>query len=183
MNDTINCNKNDFLLVIEDVYSSKNVGTVVTGIIQNGAISTGDELFIMGGDNALKTVCRGVEMNGKIIDHAQQGNEVGLLLPYNTSILIGQIAMHLSILLTIDDVYSSIETGTVITGMIENGDISTGDEVVIMASDGSFKTFCRSIEKEGEIIEIAKKGDIVWLQLPYSTSIQKGQVVVRYSHI
>ena len=71
----------DFLMAIEDVFSIKGRGTVVTGRIETGAVHTGDSIEIVGlTDEPTKTTCTGVEMFNKILDDAQAGDNVGCLL-------------------------------------------------------------------------------------------------------
>jgi elongation factor Tu len=69
-----------FLLPIEDVFSISGRGTVVTGRIERGIVKVGDELEIIGLKDTQKTICTGVEMFRKLLDQAQAGDNVGLLL-------------------------------------------------------------------------------------------------------
>jgi len=70
-----------FMMHIEDVFSIKGRGTVVTGRIDRGVIHTGDPVDIVGlRDEVKKTVVTGVEMFHKILDEGQAGDNVGLLL-------------------------------------------------------------------------------------------------------
>ncbi|MCZ7683328.1 MAG: elongation factor Tu [Sandaracinaceae bacterium] len=69
-----------FLLAIEDVFSIKGRGTVVTGRIERGVIKTGDEVEILGFVDTRKTTVTGVEMFRKLLDSGQAGDNVGLLL-------------------------------------------------------------------------------------------------------
>jgi len=69
-----------FLLAIEDVFSIKGRGTVVTGRIERGIIKTGDEVEIIGFVETRKTTVTGVEMFRKLLDQGQAGDNVGLLL-------------------------------------------------------------------------------------------------------
>ena len=70
-----------FMMHIEDVFSIKGRGTVVTGRIDRGMIHTGDPVEIVGlQDEIMNTVCTGVEMFHKILDDGQAGDNVGLLL-------------------------------------------------------------------------------------------------------
>jgi elongation factor Tu len=70
-----------FIMHIEDVFSIKGRGTVVTGRIDRGVIHTGDPVEIVGlQDEIMNTVCTGVEMFHKILDEGQAGDNVGLLL-------------------------------------------------------------------------------------------------------
>jgi elongation factor Tu len=70
-----------FLMPVEDVFSITGRGTVATGRIEAGKISTGDEMQLIGlGSEGKKTVCTGVEMFRKILNDGQAGDNVGLLL-------------------------------------------------------------------------------------------------------
>jgi elongation factor Tu len=70
-----------FLMAIEDVFSIKGRGTVVTGRIETGAVHVGDPIEIVGlTEEPTKTTCTGVEMFNKILEDAQAGDNVGALL-------------------------------------------------------------------------------------------------------
>ena len=70
-----------FMMPIEDVFSIKGRGTVVTGRIERGVIKTGESVDIVGlRDKSMSTVVTGVEMFHKILDQGQAGDNVGLLL-------------------------------------------------------------------------------------------------------
>ena len=70
-----------FMMHVEDVFSIKGRGTVVTGRIDRGIVHTGDAVEIVGlRDEVKKTVVTGVEMFHKILDEGQAGDNVGLLL-------------------------------------------------------------------------------------------------------
>jgi len=70
-----------FMMPIEDVFTIKGRGTVVTGRIERGLINTGDPVEIIGmQDEIINTVVTGVEMFHKILDEGQAGDNVGLLL-------------------------------------------------------------------------------------------------------
>jgi elongation factor Tu len=70
-----------FLMAIEDVFSIKGRGTVVTGRIDRGLVKVGDALEIIGlRDESLSTVCTGVEMFHKLLDAGEAGDNVGVLL-------------------------------------------------------------------------------------------------------
>ena len=71
----------DFLMSIEDVFSIKGRGTVVTGRIERGKIVVGTEVEIVGlAEETRKTTVTGVEMFNKILEDAQAGDNVGALL-------------------------------------------------------------------------------------------------------
>ena len=69
-----------FLMAIEDVFSIEGRGTVVTGKIEAGIITTGEEVEIVGLKDTQKTTCTGVEMFRKILDKGEAGDNVGVLL-------------------------------------------------------------------------------------------------------
>ena len=70
-----------FLMPVEDVFSIKGRGTVVTGRIERGLVKVGDEVEIVGlAEEVAKTTVTGVEMFQKILEDAQAGDNVGCLL-------------------------------------------------------------------------------------------------------
>jgi elongation factor Tu len=69
-----------FLMAIEDVFSIKGRGTVVTGRIDRGTVKVGEEVEIVGLKDTRKTVCTGVEMFHKLLDRGEAGDNVGCLL-------------------------------------------------------------------------------------------------------
>jgi elongation factor Tu len=70
-----------FMMAVEDVFSIKGRGTVVTGRIDRGMVKVGDTVSILGlRDEIRDTVCTGVEMFHKILDEGQAGDNVGCLL-------------------------------------------------------------------------------------------------------
>ncbi|MDQ5910677.1 MAG: elongation factor Tu, partial [Pseudomonadota bacterium] len=69
-----------FLMPIEDVFSISGRGTVVTGRIERGKVKVGEEVAIIGIRPTVKTICTGVEMFRKLLDHGEAGDNVGVLL-------------------------------------------------------------------------------------------------------
>lgn len=70
-----------FLLPIEDVFTITGRGTVCTGRVERGICKSGDNIDIIGmGSEKLTSTVTGVEMHRKILDSAQAGDNVGLLL-------------------------------------------------------------------------------------------------------
>ena len=69
-----------FLMAIEDVFTISGRGTVVTGRVERGKIIAGDEIEIVGFKDTQKTVATSLEMFRKILDDAQAGDNVGVLL-------------------------------------------------------------------------------------------------------
>ena len=69
-----------FLMPIEDVFTITGRGTVVTGRVEKGIIKPGDEVEIVGLKDTQKTVATSLEMFRKILDDAEAGDNVGVLL-------------------------------------------------------------------------------------------------------
>ena len=69
-----------FLMPVEDVFSITGRGTVGTGRIERGIITTGDEISILGMGKDTKTTVTGVEMFRKLLDEGRAGDNAGLLL-------------------------------------------------------------------------------------------------------
>ena len=69
-----------FQMPIEDVFSITGRGTVVTGRVEQGTLNINTEVEIVGIRPTTKTVVTGVEMFRKLLDSADAGDNVGLLL-------------------------------------------------------------------------------------------------------
>ena len=70
-----------FLLPVEDVFTITGRGTVATGRLERGTIKVGDAAEIVGlKDEKLSTVVTGVEMFRKLLDQAEAGDNIGILL-------------------------------------------------------------------------------------------------------
>ncbi len=70
-----------FLMPIEDVFSITGRGTVVTGRVERGTLKLGDPVEIVGLSHEIKkTVVTGIEMFRKVLDEAQAGDNIGVLL-------------------------------------------------------------------------------------------------------
>jgi len=70
-----------FLMPIEDVFTITGRGTVVTGRVERGVLNVNDEVEIVGiKEKSTKTTITGVEMFRKLLDTAEAGENVGLLL-------------------------------------------------------------------------------------------------------
>jgi len=69
-----------FMMSVEDVFSIKGRGTVVTGRIDRGIIKVGEPVEIIGLRETKASVCTGVEMFHKQLDEGMAGDNVGLLL-------------------------------------------------------------------------------------------------------
>jgi elongation factor Tu len=69
-----------FIMPVEDVFSIKGRGTVVTGKIEQGVVKVGDTIEIVGLHDTQTTTITGVEMFHKLLDQGQAGDNAGLLL-------------------------------------------------------------------------------------------------------
>lgn len=69
-----------FLMPIEDIFSIQGRGTVVTGRIENGSLKKNEEVEIVGIKPTTKTTVTDIEMFNKLLDYAEAGENVGLLL-------------------------------------------------------------------------------------------------------
>jgi len=69
-----------FMMSVEDVFSIKGRGTVVTGRIDRGIIKIGEPIEIVGLRETKNSVVTGVEMFHKLLDEGRAGDNVGLLL-------------------------------------------------------------------------------------------------------
>jgi elongation factor Tu len=70
-----------FMMPVEDVFSIKGRGTVVTGRVDRGKIKVGEPVEIVGlREKSMSSVCTGVEMFHKLLDEGQAGDNLGLLL-------------------------------------------------------------------------------------------------------
>ena len=70
-----------FLLPVEDVFSISGRGTVATGRIERGTVKMADAVEIVGlSEESKTTVITGIEMFHKLMDNAEAGDNVGLLL-------------------------------------------------------------------------------------------------------
>jgi elongation factor Tu len=70
-----------FLMAVEDVFTITGRGTVATGRVERGVVKVGDEVELVGiHPETRKTVVTGVEMFRKLLDQAQAGDNIGVLL-------------------------------------------------------------------------------------------------------
>ena len=71
----------DFLMPVEDVFSITGRGTVATGRVERGVVKVQDEVEIVGlSTEKKKSVVTGVEMFRKLLDQAEAGDNIGVLL-------------------------------------------------------------------------------------------------------
>ncbi len=69
-----------FIMSVEDVFSITGRGTVVTGRVEQGKVKLNEAVEIVGIQATRKTVITGIEMFRKIMDEAQAGDNIGVLL-------------------------------------------------------------------------------------------------------
>ena len=69
-----------FLMPVEDVFSITGRGTVGTGRVERGKIKIGEDVEIVGITETRKTVATGLEMFRKLLDYAEAGDNIGVLL-------------------------------------------------------------------------------------------------------
>jgi elongation factor Tu len=70
-----------FMMPVEDVFSIKGRGTVVTGRVERGKVKVGEPVEIVGlREKSMNSVVTGVEMFHKILDEGMAGDNLGLLL-------------------------------------------------------------------------------------------------------
>ncbi|MBR4288432.1 MAG: elongation factor Tu, partial [Clostridia bacterium] len=69
-----------FLMPVEDVFTITGRGTVATGRVERGQLKMGDEIEIVGLKETKKSVVTGIEMFRKLLDYAEAGDNVGVLL-------------------------------------------------------------------------------------------------------
>jgi elongation factor Tu len=68
------------LMSVEDVFTITGRGTVATGRMERGKVKVGDNVEIVGIKDTKKSVVTGIEMFRKVMDEAQAGDNVGILL-------------------------------------------------------------------------------------------------------
>jgi elongation factor Tu len=69
-----------FLMPVEDVFTITGRGTVITGKVERGQVNVNDDVEIVGIREKQKTTVTGIEMFRKLLDYAEAGENVGLLL-------------------------------------------------------------------------------------------------------
>ncbi|MCL2521596.1 MAG: elongation factor Tu [Erysipelotrichales bacterium] len=69
-----------FLMPVEDVFTITGRGTVATGRVERGTVKVGEEIEIVGIRETKKAVVTGVEMFRKLLDQAEAGDNIGVLL-------------------------------------------------------------------------------------------------------
>ncbi|HKM30065.1 MAG TPA: elongation factor Tu [Bacilli bacterium] len=78
--DPVRENDKPFLLPVEDVFSITGRGTVATGRVERGQVRVGEPVEIIGIRPTINSVVTGVEMFRKLLDYAEAGDNIGVLL-------------------------------------------------------------------------------------------------------
>ena len=73
-------NQKPFLMPVEDVFTITGRGTVATGRVERGQVKLNDQVEIVGIKDTKSTVVTGVEMFRKLLDYAEAGDNIGVLL-------------------------------------------------------------------------------------------------------
>ena len=73
-------NMKPFLMPVEDVFTITGRGTVATGRVERGQVKLNDQVEIVGIKETKTTVVTGVEMFRKLLDYAEAGDNIGVLL-------------------------------------------------------------------------------------------------------
>lgn len=69
-----------FFMPIEHVFSIPNRGTVCSGLLEQGVIKKGNDCEIVGYNKTIKSTVTGVEMFHQLLDQAQAGDQLGVLV-------------------------------------------------------------------------------------------------------
>ncbi len=69
-----------FLMPVENVMTITGRGTVVTGAVEQGTIRVGEQVEVVGLAPTMTSVCTGLEMFGKSLEHAEAGDNAAVLL-------------------------------------------------------------------------------------------------------
>lgn len=158
-----------FLMPIEDVFSIGGRGTVVTGKIERGTIKVGEQVDIVGLNPLVSdATCTGIEMFHKILDYAEAGENVGVLLRgiKRTDIKRGQILCKPGSI----KAYKRFEAQIYILNKEEGGTHTP------FFSNYRPQLFCRTADITGSItlpenIKMVLPGDNITLTIDLITSI------------
>lgn len=69
-----------FRMTVEDVFTIKGRGTVVTGRVESGTLKVGDEIHLKRQSSSKKVIVTGIEAFRKLLNQAQAGDNIGVLL-------------------------------------------------------------------------------------------------------
>jgi elongation factor Tu len=162
-----------FLMPIEDVFSIGGRGTVVTGKIEKGTLKVGEPVSIIGLSPTInETTCTGIEMFHKILDYAEAGENVGLLLRgiKRTDIKRGQVLCKPGSI----KAYKRFEAQVYILNKEEGGRHTP------FFSNYRPQLFCRTADITGSIelpedVKMVLPGDNVYITITLITSVALNQ--------
>ena len=171
--------ENNPSMVVEDTFNISGRGIVVTGVIASGTIKVGDEMAIVTPDGIVKSVVvTGIEYFQKLLDIANEGDNVGVLLrgikdkseiPIG-SLLCGKLTMpkpetsmvNKDTALIVNDIFDITGHGIVVTGKVLSDHMRTGDIMQFAQGNGVIRNVVVSgIERNRQLCNEAKYGDIV----------------------
>ena len=177
---TINHSGAAFHMVVEDVFNIVSSGPAVVGRVDSGEIHVGDTIIIDG--NKTAKVSR-IEMSNRTANVAKAGENCGLHLEGITRNEVGK-GSHLTIQsrgipdthnqeipvnqsgaafhMVIEDAFTVIGKGTVVTGRVDSGEVHVGQPVMI---NGSRQTKVLRIDKFRKTLDVAKAGDVCGIYL------------------
>lgn len=94
--DPVRAKDGSFLMPVESVFSISGRGTVVTGRVERGTLKVGEELETIGVMKGLTATCTGIEMFHKMMDYAEAGDNIGILLRgvKREDVCRGQVIVH-----------------------------------------------------------------------------------------
>ena len=171
--------ENNPSMVVEDAFNISGRGIVITGVIASGTIKVGDEMAIITPDGIVKSVViTGIEQFRKLLDIANEGDTVGVLLrgikdkaeiPVG-SLLCGKLNMpkpetsmvNKDTALIVNDIFDITGRGIVVTGKVLSDHMRTGDIIQFVQGNGVTRNVVVSgIERNRQLCNEAKYGDIV----------------------
>lgn len=175
--------ENNPSMVVVETFNISGRGIVVTGVIASGTIKVGDEMTIVTPDGFVKSVViTGIESFRKLLDIANEGDKVGVLLrgvkdkaeiPIG-SLLCGKLNMpkpetsmvNKDTALIVNDIFDITGRGIVVTGKVLSDHMRTGDIMQFTQVNGVNRSVVVSgIERNRQLCNEVKYGDIVGVLL------------------
>ncbi len=198
----------DFFMPVEDVFSITGRGTVVTGKILTGHVSTGAEIELVGLSDEGRTVkAGGIEMFRKITDYAQAGDNIGIILEglERTDVERGQaltakgnVSAHktFSATLTFEDgvevnapngvikalcyFFTTDTTSTIYLDENHDNNSTTAAQIELLSSLPMKEGTAFTVRHEGKVIA---KGEVTALDIEISNkSAQAGEIIINTSN-
>lgn len=169
--------ENNPSMVVEDMFSISGRGIAVTGVIASGTIKVGDEMVIVTPEGIERLVkISGIEHSRKLIDVANEGDNVGVLLKGVTkkaevpigSLLCARLGkpkqevstVNKNIMLIVSDIFDFKGRGVIVTGKVLSDCIQIGDKMQFVQGNGVIRNVVVSgIEKNMQFCNEAKYGE------------------------